>query len=155
MPHHHGSSMDHLMGLLKINVQRGVNLAVRDVRSSDPYVIVKMGSQVTFLVPHQPFLGTVYSLLKFHSFQFQDSGTAAVEYSGICLTLIAMTTIQKLKTRVVKKNTNPEWNEELTLSIADPNLPIKVVSMDRNGNDEARSPPSPICFRILNHSMWS
>lgn len=62
-----------------------------------------------------------------------------MEYSGICLTLIAVTVMQKLKTRVVKKNTNPEWNEELTLSIADPNLPIKVVSMDRNGNEEARS----------------
>lgn len=40
--------MEHLLGLLKVNVQKGVNLAVRDVRSSDPYVIVKMGSQVPF-----------------------------------------------------------------------------------------------------------
>lgn len=35
--------------------------------------------------------------------------------------------MQKLKTRVVKKNTNPEWNDELTLSIADPGLPVQVV----------------------------
>lgn len=35
---------------------------------------------------------------------------------------------QKLKTRVVKKNVNPEWNEDLTLCIADPNTPIKLVS---------------------------
>ncbi|XP_062168409.1 GTPase activating protein 1-like, partial [Alnus glutinosa] len=61
-------------------IQKGVNLAVRDVRSSDPYVIVKMGRQ-------------------------------------------------KLKTRVVKKNINPEWNEDLTLSIADPSVPIKLVSV--------------------------
>jgi hypothetical protein len=32
--------------LLRIHIQKGVNLAVRDVRSSDPYVIVKMGRQV-------------------------------------------------------------------------------------------------------------
>lgn len=36
--------------------------------------------------------------------------------------------MQKLKTRVMKKNVNPEWNEDLTLSISDPNLPIKLVS---------------------------
>lgn len=35
---------------------------------------------------------------------------------------------QKLKTRVVRKNVNPEWNEELTLSILDANAPIKLVS---------------------------
>ncbi|GMP93527.1 hypothetical protein CsSME_00043307 [Camellia sinensis var. sinensis] len=29
-----------------------------------------------------------------------------------------------MKTRVVKKNCNPVWNEELTLSIKDPNVPI-------------------------------
>lgn len=27
----------------------------------------------------------------------------------------------------MKKNVNPVWNEELTLSINDPNLPIKLV----------------------------
>ena len=37
--------------------------------------------------------------------------------------------MQKLKTRVVRKNLNPEWNEDLTLSILDPNLPIKLVSI--------------------------
>ncbi|KAL7255882.1 hypothetical protein ACSBR1_009927 [Camellia fascicularis] len=39
---------------------------------------------------------------------------------------------QKLKTRVVKKNVNPEWNEDLTLSIADPNLPIKLSVYDKD-----------------------
>jgi hypothetical protein len=38
--------MESLLGLLRIHVQKGVNLAIRDVRSSDPYVIVKMGKQV-------------------------------------------------------------------------------------------------------------
>ncbi|XP_022725845.1 protein C2-DOMAIN ABA-RELATED 4-like isoform X2 [Durio zibethinus] len=40
--------MDDLLGLLRIRVKRGVNLAVRDVRSSDPYVVVKMGRQTVF-----------------------------------------------------------------------------------------------------------
>ncbi|CAB4273780.1 unnamed protein product [Prunus armeniaca] len=69
--------MENLMGLLRIHIQRGVNLAVRDMRSSDPYVVVKMGKQ-------------------------------------------------KLKTRVVKRNVNPEWDERLTLSVADANLPIMM-----------------------------
>ena len=44
------SLMDSLLGLLRIRVKRGINLAVRDVRSSDPYVVVKMGKQVGFFL---------------------------------------------------------------------------------------------------------
>jgi Ca2+-dependent lipid-binding protein len=36
--------------------------------------------------------------------------------------------MQKLKTRVVKNNCNPEWNEELTLSVRDVKTPIHLVS---------------------------
>ncbi|XP_008229238.1 PREDICTED: protein C2-DOMAIN ABA-RELATED 4 [Prunus mume] len=85
--------MENLMGLLRIHIQRGVNLAVRDMRSSDPYVVIKMGKQ-------------------------------------------------KLKTRVVKRNVNPEWDERLTLSVVDANLPdaefeissfIKALKMRSEG----------------------
>lgn len=41
-----GEMADHLLGLLRVRVQRGVNLAVRDFTSSDPYVILRMGNQV-------------------------------------------------------------------------------------------------------------
>ncbi|CAK9179142.1 unnamed protein product [Ilex paraguariensis] len=75
--------MENLLGLLRIHVHRGVNLAIRDVSSSDPYVIIRMGKQ-------------------------------------------------KLKTSVIKKNVNPEWNEDLTLSIADSNLPIKLAVYDKD-----------------------
>uniref|UniRef100_A0A453D656 C2 domain-containing protein n=1 Tax=Aegilops tauschii subsp. strangulata TaxID=200361 RepID=A0A453D656_AEGTS len=70
--------LGHLVGLVKVRVTRGVNLAIRDLRSSDPYVVVRMGKQ-------------------------------------------------KLKTRVVRKSINPEWNDELTLSIEDPTIPVKLV----------------------------
>lgn len=36
--------------------------------------------------------------------------------------------MQKLKTRVIKKDVNPEWNEDLTLSVQDPDVPVKLVS---------------------------
>ncbi|CAK9166527.1 unnamed protein product [Ilex paraguariensis] len=75
--------MEHLLGLLRIHVHRGVNLAVRDLKSSDPYVIVRFGKQ-------------------------------------------------KLKTRVIKRNLNPEWNEDLTLSVSDPNTPIKLMVYDKD-----------------------
>ncbi|KAM1078491.1 hypothetical protein TB2_025180 [Malus domestica] len=75
--------MENMMGLLRIHVQRGVNLAVRDMKSSDPYVVVKMGKQ-------------------------------------------------KLKTRVVKRNVNPEWDERLTLSVTEPNLPITLSVYDKD-----------------------
>lgn len=45
----HSVFMENLLGLLKIHVQRGVNLAIRDVVSSDPYVVIKMGKQVNSL----------------------------------------------------------------------------------------------------------
>jgi hypothetical protein len=41
-------TMERLMGLLKVKVVRGVNLAKRDARGSDPYVVIKMGHQVLF-----------------------------------------------------------------------------------------------------------
>ncbi|CAI9780815.1 unnamed protein product [Fraxinus pennsylvanica] len=75
--------MENTLGLLRITIKRGINLAKRDVRSSDPYVIVQLGKQ-------------------------------------------------KLKTRVVRKSLNPEWNEELTLMIADRNLPIKLEVYDKD-----------------------
>lgn len=71
------------MGLLRIRVKRGINLAVRDTLTSDPYVVVTMGNQ-------------------------------------------------KLKTRVVKKSCNPEWNDELTLSITDLETPITLAVFDRD-----------------------
>ncbi|KAL3813326.1 hypothetical protein ACJIZ3_014594 [Penstemon smallii] len=75
--------MENFLGLLKIKVLRGFNLAKRDFFSSDPYVIVRMGKQ-------------------------------------------------KVKTRAVKRNVNPVWNEELTLSISDPNVPIKIQVYDKD-----------------------
>ncbi|KAG4991932.1 hypothetical protein AAZX31_09G159700 [Glycine max] len=77
------SLMENLLGLLRVRVKRGVNLAVRDVRSSDPYVVIKMYNQ-------------------------------------------------KLKTRVIKKDVNPEWNEDLTLSVINPNHKIKLTVYDHD-----------------------
>ncbi|GAB4828752.1 Protein C2-DOMAIN ABA-RELATED 7 [Ancistrocladus abbreviatus] len=75
--------MEHLMGLLRIRVRRGRNLPVHDTRSSDPYVLVTMGTQ-------------------------------------------------KLKTRTVKDNCNPEWNDELTLAVSDPDAPITLMVYDKD-----------------------
>ncbi|KAL0464151.1 UNVERIFIED_CONTAM: protein C2-DOMAIN ABA-RELATED 4 [Sesamum latifolium] len=77
------TSIDTLLGLLRIRVKKGINLAVRDVRSSDPYVVVRMGKQ-------------------------------------------------KLKTRVINKDINPEWNEDLTLSVSDPNQPVSLTVFDHD-----------------------
>uniref|UniRef100_A0A5B7BDH5 Putative ADP-ribosylation factor GTPase-activating protein AGD13 n=1 Tax=Davidia involucrata TaxID=16924 RepID=A0A5B7BDH5_DAVIN len=75
--------MENLLGLLRVRIRRGINLAVRDAVSSDPYVVITMGDQ-------------------------------------------------KFKTRVVKNNCNPEWNDELTLSVKDPNIPIKLTVYDKD-----------------------
>ncbi|XP_050374850.1 protein C2-DOMAIN ABA-RELATED 7-like [Argentina anserina] len=78
-----------LLGLLRLHIKRGINLAIRDYKTSDPYIIVTMGRH-------------------------------------------------KLKTRVVKKNLNPEWNEELTLSMFTLDEPIllNVYDKDHITNDD-------------------
>jgi hypothetical protein len=38
--------MDGLVGLLKVRVVRGINLAYRDARGSDPYVVLRLGKKV-------------------------------------------------------------------------------------------------------------
>ncbi|KAL5763230.1 hypothetical protein ACOSP7_019494 [Xanthoceras sorbifolium] len=75
--------MEGMLGLLKIRVKRGIDLAIRDSMSCDPYVVVTCGAQ-------------------------------------------------KVKTRSVKRNCNPEWNDELTLSIIDPNVPITLTVFDKD-----------------------
>ncbi|VVA95166.1 unnamed protein product [Arabis nemorensis] len=77
------SLMDNLLGILRVRVKRGINLAVRDVCSSDPYVVLKIGRQ-------------------------------------------------KLKTKVVKKNVNPNWEEDLTFTVTDPNLPLNLIVYDHD-----------------------
>ncbi|KAL3510558.1 hypothetical protein ACH5RR_029959 [Cinchona calisaya] len=72
-------------GLLRIQVRRGINLAVRDTvrKTSDPYVIVS--------------------------------------HAG-----------QKVRTSVVNKNCFPMWNENLTLPLKDPNVPLTLCVFDKD-----------------------
>ncbi|XP_027340077.1 probable ADP-ribosylation factor GTPase-activating protein AGD11 isoform X2 [Abrus precatorius] len=77
------AGMIEFVGLIKVNVVKGTNLAVRDVMTSDPYVILSLGHQ-------------------------------------------------SMKTRVIKSNLNPVWNEILMLSIPDSIPPLKVVVYDKD-----------------------
>ncbi|KAL7259221.1 hypothetical protein ACSBR1_005170 [Camellia fascicularis] len=73
------AGMVEFVGLIKVNVVRGTNLAVRDMVTSDPYVILSLGHQ-------------------------------------------------SVKTRAIKNNLNPVWNEQLMLSIPQNIPPLKLVS---------------------------
>ncbi|KAM7476856.1 hypothetical protein LguiB_024099 [Lonicera macranthoides] len=77
------AGMVEFVGLIKVNVVRGTNLAVRDMMSSDPYVILSLGSQ-------------------------------------------------SVKTRVIKNNLNPVWNEQLMLSIPENVPPLKLLVYDKD-----------------------
>ncbi|KAL4278311.1 hypothetical protein GQ457_03G028680 [Hibiscus cannabinus] len=77
------AGMVEFVGLVKVNVVKGTNLAVRDMVSSDPYVILSLGQQ-------------------------------------------------SVKTRVIKNNLNPVWNESLMLSIPDNVPPLKVFVYDKD-----------------------
>ncbi|WZY68148.1 hypothetical protein YC2023_000388 [Brassica napus] len=40
--------MEELAGLLRIHVKKGINLARRDSRSSDPFVVITIGTQIVY-----------------------------------------------------------------------------------------------------------
>ncbi|KAG8363704.1 hypothetical protein BUALT_Bualt19G0050100 [Buddleja alternifolia] len=77
------AGMVEFVGLIKVNVVRGTNLAVRDVVTSDPYVILSLGNQ-------------------------------------------------SMKTRAIKNNLNPVWNESLMLSIPENIPPLKLLVYDKD-----------------------
>ncbi|KAL5553213.1 hypothetical protein UlMin_040614 [Ulmus minor] len=106
--------MDNILGLLRVRVRRGINLAVRDTlsRTSDPYVVLTMDDQ-------------------------------------------------KLKTRMVKKNCNPEWNDELTLSMTNLESSIKLTVSDDDtfseddpmGDAEIAIKPYIECLKMGSESL--
>ncbi|MBA0665005.1 hypothetical protein Goklo_004931, partial [Gossypium klotzschianum] len=77
------AGMVEFIGMIKVNVVKGTNLAVRDMVTSDPYVMLTLGQQ-------------------------------------------------SVKTRVIKNNLNPVWNESLMLSIPDSIPPLKVIVYDKD-----------------------
>ncbi|XP_076941303.1 protein C2-DOMAIN ABA-RELATED 7-like [Bidens hawaiensis] len=81
--------MEGVVGLLKVRVKRGINLAVRDTKTSDPYLVATLDTQRT-------------------------------------------------KTKVIKGNCNPVWNDELTLTMKDTKAPIHIAvyDKDRFSNDD-------------------
>ncbi|XP_076906194.1 putative ADP-ribosylation factor GTPase-activating protein AGD11 [Bidens hawaiensis] len=83
------AGMVEFVGLIKVKVVRGIDLAIRDVRSSDPYVMLSLGNQ-------------------------------------------------SVKTRVIKSNLNPVWNERLMLSIPEdvPPLILSVFDKDKFTEDD-------------------
>ncbi|XVF82176.1 hypothetical protein PTKIN_Ptkin16aG0024200 [Pterospermum kingtungense] len=77
------AGMVEFVGLVKVNVVKGTNLAIRDILTSDPYVILVLGQQ-------------------------------------------------SVKTRVIKNNLNPVWNESLMLSIPENIPPLQVLVYDKD-----------------------
>ena len=68
--------MVEFLGLIKVLIIRGINLAVRDVLSSDPYVVLTLGHQVNL---HSPlffhlFYCFLHSTLNFFFPDNEDEG---------------------------------------------------------------------------------
>ncbi|XP_020108703.1 probable ADP-ribosylation factor GTPase-activating protein AGD11 isoform X2 [Ananas comosus] len=107
--------MVEFVGLVKVNIIRGTNLAVRDVMTSDPYVILNLGHQVSKY---------------FHRLNLNISGSR--NGSGFFFFFLPLFPLQSMKTRVIKSNLNPVWNERLMLSIPDPIPPLKLQVYDKD-----------------------
>lgn len=98
--------MVEFVGLIKVNIIRGTNLVVRDMVTSDPYVVLSLGNQVNYLS---------YIIYQLHVKAYDV---------GSCVNVM-----QSMKTRVIKSNINPVWNECLMLSIPEHIPPLKLVSL--------------------------
>lgn len=48
--------MSNAIGAIRIRMKRGINLAVRDSKTSDPYIIVALGEQVLLLSSLAPLV---------------------------------------------------------------------------------------------------
>ena len=65
--------LDHLVGLVRVRVVRGVNLAIRDLRSSDPYVVVRIGKQVRPTLLYPPLPPACFASVFFSKTSFRNS----------------------------------------------------------------------------------
>jgi len=92
--------------LLKVIVVQGKKLVIRDFKSSDPYVVVKLGNQVTLI--HISILPCFYfSYQQFYMLDIMN---------------------QTAKTRVIHCSLNPVWNEELNFTLTEPFGLLNLVS---------------------------
>ncbi|KVI07843.1 C2 calcium-dependent membrane targeting [Cynara cardunculus var. scolymus] len=100
---------DNPIGILRITVKRGIGLAIRDMKTSDPYAVIKMGKQ-------------------------------------------------KWKTRVIENDVYPEWNEEFSIPIHDPDVLIKLTQLRKNlpsGTILKKIPPGRAnCLSEESHITW-
>ncbi|KAE9461756.1 hypothetical protein C3L33_06337, partial [Rhododendron williamsianum] len=96
--------MENILGLLRIHIHRGVNLAIRDMKSSDPYVVVRLGKQ-----------------------KFSDELT-----TNPSVKLPDSKYFTETENSCSEEKCEPVWDEDLTLSIADPNTPIKLMVFDKD-----------------------
>ncbi|KAF2587687.1 hypothetical protein F2Q70_00037609 [Brassica cretica] len=148
------AGMIEFVGLIKVNVVKGTNLAVRDVMTSDPYVILTLGQQsvktrviknnlnpvwnetLMLSIPEQmpplkvagmiEFVGLIkVNVVKGTNLAVRDVMTSD---PYVILTLGQ----QSVKTRVIKNNLNPVWNETLMLSIPEQMPPLKVLVYDKD-----------------------
>lgn len=72
--------MENLVGLLRIRVKRGINLVSRDSNTSDPFVVVTMGSQVSLM----------FSVLKIIPCRFQFRKNRTLDDLRITLFLMEL-----------------------------------------------------------------
>lgn len=59
--------MVEFIGLLKVKVIKGMNLAIRDMLSSDPYVVLTLGQQVSHSFYFIFILGSEFLQLEYSS----------------------------------------------------------------------------------------
>lgn len=117
------SEMGEPLGLLQVTVIQGKKLVIRDFKSSDPYVIVKLGNEVCLVsVFHCSWqLEPVFVFLPRK--QVSRCVYLSVDVMFYCFEN------QSAKTKVINNCLNPVWNEELNFTLKDPAAVLALVCL--------------------------
>ncbi|MQL89005.1 hypothetical protein Taro_021584 [Colocasia esculenta] len=111
-------STSEVIGTLKVKVVKGTNLAIRDMLSSDPYVILVLGEQVSIV---RNLLRSVF-IVNLHLARLPILVSTSIFFGFL----------QKVQTSVIPSNLNPIWNEEFELSVPENFGPLKLQVFDQD-----------------------
>ncbi|KAH0692710.1 hypothetical protein KY290_020837 [Solanum tuberosum] len=128
------------LGQIKVTVIKGRRLVIRDFKTSDPYVILKLGNQVAlcFFLKILSVIACDSDLLysskveSFYKSQISETRSLPSPSRGKAASTPLVGLHWTAKTKVINSCLNPVWNEEFCFSISEPAEVLKLEVFDKD-----------------------